>query len=84
MRADLFILSLLASVTLGLIWAWLQAAGNAWATVFFGLYIIATTVLFGRSAVVEVRAHVLQAGRGVREASIQGQWHSPELADADP
>ncbi|MGI9423960.1 MAG: hypothetical protein ACR2PA_12250 [Hyphomicrobiaceae bacterium] len=40
-RADLFILSLLASVTLGLIWAVLQS------TVFLGLYLIATTVLFG-------------------------------------
>ena len=47
MRADLFILSLLASVTLGLIWAWLQASGSAAANVLFGLYIIATTVLFG-------------------------------------
>jgi len=47
MRADLFILSLLASVTLGLIWAFLQATGSAAAHVFFGLYIIATTVLFG-------------------------------------
>jgi len=47
MRADLFILSLLASVTLGLVWAWLQARGSAAAGVFFGLYIIATTVLFG-------------------------------------
>ena len=47
MRADLFILSLLASVTLGLIWAWLQARGGAGAGVFFGLYVIATTVLFG-------------------------------------
>lgn len=46
MRADLFILSLLASVTLGLIWAWLQAIGSAAATVFFWLYILATTVLF--------------------------------------
>jgi hypothetical protein len=47
MHADLFILSLLASVTLGLIWAFLQAKGGAGASVFFGLYIIATTVLFG-------------------------------------
>ncbi len=47
MRADLFILSLLASVTLGLIWAFLQAKGGSGASVFFGLYIIATTVLFG-------------------------------------
>ena len=47
MRADLFILSLLASVTLGLIWAFLQTRGGPGASVFFGLYLIATTVLFG-------------------------------------
>lgn len=47
MHADLFILSLLASVTLGLIWAFLQTRGGVGASVFFGLYIIATTVLFG-------------------------------------
>ena len=47
MRADLFILSLLGSVTLGLIWAFLQTRGSSGANVFFGLYIIATTVLFG-------------------------------------
>ena len=46
-RADLFILSLLASTTLGLIWAYLQAAGNSWTDVFLGLYLIASTVLFG-------------------------------------
>ena len=46
-QADLFILSLLASVTLGLVWAWLQAMGSAAATFLFALYIIATTVLFG-------------------------------------
>jgi len=44
--ADLFILSLLASVTLGLIWAYLQTRASAGANVFFGLYVIATTVLF--------------------------------------
>jgi len=42
-RADLFILSLLASVTLGLVWA---AAGGGTGALF-GLYILATTVLFG-------------------------------------
>jgi len=47
MRADLFVLSLLGSVTLGLIWAFLQTRGSSGANVFFGLYIIATTVLFG-------------------------------------
>ena len=47
-RADLFILSLLASVTLGLVWSLLQTAGVSWWTnLFFGLYVIATTVLFG-------------------------------------
>ncbi|MDH4060162.1 MAG: hypothetical protein OEU94_05040 [Aquincola sp.] len=46
MRADLFILSLLASVTLGLLWAGLQASGSAVSGVLFGLYILATTVLF--------------------------------------
>jgi hypothetical protein len=47
MRADLFILSLLASATFALVWSFLQVAGNAWANVFFGLHVIATTVLFG-------------------------------------
>ena len=47
MRADLFILSLLASVTLGLVWAWMQGKGIPGSIVAFALYIIATTVLFG-------------------------------------
>ncbi len=47
MRADLFILSLLASVTLGLVWAYLQTTDNSWTNVFLGLYLTATTVLFG-------------------------------------
>ena len=47
MRADLFVVSLLASVTLGLVWAFLQANGSGGAMVCFGLYLLATTVLFG-------------------------------------
>jgi hypothetical protein len=47
MRADLFILSLLGSATLGLVWAFLQTKGSYGTNVFFGLYVIATTVLFG-------------------------------------
>jgi hypothetical protein len=43
MRADLFILSLLASVTLGLVWAW-RGGGTGW---MFLAYLLATTVLFG-------------------------------------
>jgi hypothetical protein len=46
-RADLFVVCLVLSTTFGLIWAWLQWQSNAWATVFLGLYLIATTVLFG-------------------------------------
>ena len=47
MRADLFILSLLASATLGLVWAHVQATGNSWANVVLGPYLLATTLLFG-------------------------------------
>jgi hypothetical protein len=48
MRADLFVTTLVLSATFGLVWAWLQHAGNAgWAWVFLGLYLIATTALFG-------------------------------------
>lgn len=50
MHADLFILSLLASVTLALVWAWMQAAGMPGAMMVFALYILATTVLFGSVA----------------------------------
>ena len=46
-RADLFVLSLLASVTLGLVWAYLQASGSSWTTIALGGYLLATTVLFG-------------------------------------
>lgn len=46
-RADLFILSLLASNTFGLIWAILQAWSISWSPIILGLYLIATTVLFG-------------------------------------
>ncbi|MEX0827772.1 MAG: hypothetical protein WD005_02360, partial [Haliea sp.] len=46
-RADLFIVSLLVSVTLGLIWAYLQASGSSVTSIALGLYLLATTVLFG-------------------------------------
>jgi hypothetical protein len=46
-RADLFIVLLVVSATLGLIWAWLQTSGEATAAdVFLGLYLVATTALF--------------------------------------
>ncbi|MCP5264873.1 MAG: adenylyl-sulfate reductase [Burkholderiaceae bacterium] len=43
-RADLFVVSLLASVTFGLLWAALQGGAAGW--VLFALYMLATTVLF--------------------------------------
>ncbi len=45
MRADLFILSLVASTTLALAWSWLQGSIIGW--LIFGLYVLATTILFG-------------------------------------
>lgn len=46
-RADLFILSLMGSVTFGLIWAICQMSGAAYSSLFLGLYLIGTTILFG-------------------------------------
>jgi len=47
-RADLFIVALVLSVTFGLVWAYAQTTASAiWPNVFLALYLIATTVLFG-------------------------------------
>ena len=47
-RADLFILSLLATTTFALIWSALLTNGvSGWSTLFFGLFIFSSTVLFG-------------------------------------
>jgi hypothetical protein len=48
MRADLFILALLATATFALVWSALQTTDVAvWDTLFFVLFIAAATVLFG-------------------------------------
>jgi hypothetical protein len=48
MRADLFVLSLLATATFALLWSALQFKGIAgWSSLFFALFILASTVLFG-------------------------------------
>ena len=44
-HADLFILSLLATCTFALIWSFTQGSTAGW--IFFGLFIISSTVLFG-------------------------------------
>ena len=46
-RADLFVLSLLISVTLGLVWGWMQATATSGASFMFALYLITTAVLYG-------------------------------------
>jgi len=46
-RADLFVVMLLASATFGLVWSYLQSVGNSWVWLFFTLHIIGTTLLFG-------------------------------------
>ena len=47
-RADLFVVALVLSTTLALLWACVQAIGLAvGASVFLALYLMATTVLFG-------------------------------------
>ena len=46
-QADIFIVSLMVSVTLALIWAYLQATGNAWTNVALGAYLLTTTIFFG-------------------------------------
>ena len=47
-QADLFIVTLLGSVSFALIWGIVQTAGNLTLTkIAFGLYIFFTTLLFG-------------------------------------
>ena len=46
--ADLFVLSLLATATFALVWSFMQAVGaTSLSTLFFGLFILSSTVLFG-------------------------------------
>jgi hypothetical protein len=47
-RTDLFIVSLLATSTFGLIWSFTQSQGiTGWSTLFFVLFIMSSTTLFG-------------------------------------
>lgn len=85
-RADLFILSLLATTTFALIWSFLQAAGaGGWATLFFVLFIIASTVLFG-TVLWSKFAHMFfkpAAAYQRRVAEAEGSWDNlPPPADA--
>ena len=47
-KADLFVLSLVVTATLGLVWSYLQSAGlSRWDTLFLVLFILSNLVLFG-------------------------------------
>ncbi len=46
-RGDLFILGLLAMATFGLLWSFSQLFGGALSMLFFCLFVLSTTVLFG-------------------------------------
>jgi hypothetical protein len=45
-RADIFIVSLLTTATFGLIWSYCQSSGSGLTTLFFLLFLTATTTLF--------------------------------------
>ena len=45
-RADLFVLSLMATSTFALIWSYLQSINSTFWILFFGLFVISSTVLF--------------------------------------
>ena len=47
MRADLFIVSVFATNIFALSWAYAQSTSSGWTFLFLGLYVIATTILFG-------------------------------------
>ncbi len=82
MHADLFILSLLASVTFGLALG-LAAGEAAWASLF-GLYIIATTVLFAGVPWSKFAHMFFKPAAAFEKTGFRGQWHVRESADADP
>ncbi|MBU1192710.1 MAG: adenylyl-sulfate reductase [Gammaproteobacteria bacterium] len=85
-RADLFILSLLATTTFALIWSFLQwVNAGAVATLFFVLFIAASTVLFG-TVLWSKFAHMFfkpAAAFQRRVSEAEGSWDNlPPPADA--
>jgi hypothetical protein len=47
-RGDVFIIGLISTATFGLIWSFTQSSGiEGWSTLFFALFIISSTTLFG-------------------------------------
>jgi hypothetical protein len=79
-KADLFILSMLASATLGLLWA---ATGGGLG-VLFGLYILATTVLFAGVPWSKFAHMFFKPAAAFEKRVTRGRRHGRESADADP
>ena len=85
MCARSFIVSLVLSVTFGLVWAIRGIGGTRPVDrTSPGPLSHCHGGAVRIDPVVEVLAHVLQAGRSAREASIEGQRFCSEFADADP
>lgn len=85
-RADLFIVSLLATNSFALIWSYLQSVNaGAWTMVFFVLFIVSSTVLFG-TVLWSKFAHMFfkpAAAYQRRVAEAEGSWDNlPPPADA--
>ena len=51
---------------------------------FFWLYIIATTVLFGSVPWSKFSHMFFKPAAAFEKRISEGQWHGPEFADADP
>jgi len=80
-RADLFIVSLVLSVTFGLLWACVQATGNvAWAYVFLALYLLTTTVLFGSIPWSKFSHMFFKPAAALEIKSSRSKWHEEQPA----
>ena len=83
-RADLFVVSLVLGMTFGLIWAWLQAAGNRRASLFLVLYLIATTVLFASIPWSKFAHMFFKPAAALEKRVSKANGSAAELADTDP
>ncbi len=85
MRADLFVLSLLASVTLGLIWAYLQANGSPGASDRSSACTSSRRRSCSAGSPWSKFAHMFFKPAAAFEKRItKAEWHGREFADAEP
>ena len=79
-RADLFILSLLASTTFGLIWSFTQPGGTWWARPLPSAVSDRDDRAVRIGPLVQILAHVLQAGGSAPETGGGGERNPPQPA----